>query len=338
MTVPASDTSTGVDAVFISWIKFHGRSEGLASVLGIDCVFVDGGAGSAPVRWFRQWKQTREILRTRKPRTIVLMQPPVPALWAVSPYVRRERVTLIGDLHTGFFTNPKWSWATKGALRTFARRGFAIVTGESLKARALADGCPAVVVHDEIRAVMPEHSDFDDQRLGQVAGNTFVLVPLAYANDEPLEAILEAAALRPSVQFVLTGRPPSSFSERAPSNVFFSGYASNSDYSRLVSHASAIAALTTRPETMQRAGYEALSAGKALLTSDMPILRDYFTAGTVFVAPDGPRLAAGVDAVVEGRARFESDMLELRSLKLAEQELAHQTLRSAFHRGAGVLR
>ena len=125
-----------------------------------------------------------------------------------------------------------------------------------------------------------------------------------FASDEPLEAVLEAASQLPDVHFYITGdtnRKPASFFANLPPNVTFTGFLPDGQYVGLLRAAQAVMALTTRDHTLQCGGFEAMSLGKPLITSDWPYLLELFARGTVYV----PNSADGIrDGIVRMRKRY----------------------------------
>lgn len=317
--------------MFISWIRYHGRSADLASALGMEAVFLDGGSGSTPRRYLRQWSATRRLVRAQKPADIIVMQPPIPALFAVLSTKEGRRAQVIGDLHTGALENPKWRWASGMLLRSLKRRGFAVVTNEALAERVAARGVRAVALHDLIPS-LPDGlgAEPDDSSLGDVLAERYILVPLAYANDEPVTALLQAAAADPSVTWVLTGKAPQTVRDAATPNVRFTGYVTNDDFQRLLRSAAAIAALTDREYTMQRAGYEALGAERPLITASTKTLSQYFGDAAVYMDGSAESIATAARAVLDRADELSSRMAALRVEKVSEQRSALESLRSSL--------
>lgn len=294
----------------ISWIGFHGRSQSLAKAIGGDAVF-HKTEGSVIRRYIRQHRETRETCRDRPDVPIVVMLPPLPALLSTLRS-RRYQGTVWADLHTGVFEDPRWRWARRYTLRLVRRHcAGALVTNESLASRARQAGIKDVVVLDDIIEPRP--------RIGRTRS---VVFPVTYANDEPIAAILAAASLVPEVRWVLTGKAPQAVRANAPANVVFPGFLGREDFVALMCNASAIGALTNRPFTMQRAGYEALELGAPLITSPTNDLRSYFGDAAVYSdSKNSPEsIAAGVRRLIANNDHFAAAMTDLRTEKLVEQE------------------
>lgn len=318
------------NCIMISWIDFHGRSAGIADSLSIQSFFFSGGDGGVLRRYRRQWSETRRLLKKTKGATkgatkAIVMMPPLPALLAVA---MSPKLRIAGDLHTGVFRDPKWKWALPLTLSVLKRRGIGIVTNSDLAEILDRKGVASVVLHDQITDdYIDDYQRFDSPELSDLDERDWILVPLAYAYDEPLSEILQAATFTPEIAWVLTGKAPQTYIDSAPSNVIFPGYISEEDYRRAVARSSAIAALTTDENTMQRAGYEAMSAGQALLTTPMKVLKEFFGAAPVYSSPTGVDLAAGARKVIRDAPLARKRMEIQRELRHREQSASLSYLR-----------
>ena len=318
--------------VFVSWVSGHGRSRGLAEALGLVEINIWlPGAGGLLGRYWRSWGETLRRLRAYDPGLVVVMQPPFPSFLAVVWFASRKHIPVGVDLHTGSFDNPKWRWALPWILRIMRPRDVAIVTNHELAKRVRKHGRRAVVCHDVIDPLwVDDESKFDSESLGQVSNEDFVLVPFAWDFDEPIAATLDAAAQLADVTWVITGRVPPEYADRIPANVVAPGFVSADDYRRLVARASVLCALTTSDFTMQQVGYEATSQGKALVTSDFGVLRDYHGSSAVYTRPDGTQLVNSVRTALDERKKLESAAIRRRSDHLGADSTAIGALQEAL--------
>ena len=308
--------------LFISWIGYHGRSAALAEELEAEAVFVatgrTGRVSSAPIRHAFQAINTVRILLRKRPRTIIVMAPPLPLValaWVVSKIMGSR---LIIDAHTGVFNDPKWAW-TMGIFLWFARRSMlTIVTNIQLVNELERAGVEATALHDPPSPVSPTSTEAS-AKSGQLVQDT-VVVPCSFSSDEPIEAVIAAAKRLPDATFYLTGSPPRRFTDnsgQAPTNVVFTGYLPQEEYENLLRAATMVISLTTREFTMQRAGYEALSYHRPLLTSNTRVLREYFSKGAVFTSPRPDDIHAGVLECLENQHSLANEMAMLHRQKLA---------------------
>ena len=76
----------------LGWVDFHERNEGLANELGGETAYPlwgrRGSAAVAVLRYVVQGAKTVAILARRRPRRIVVMVPPIPALAICTLYAR----------------------------------------------------------------------------------------------------------------------------------------------------------------------------------------------------------------------------------------------------------
>ncbi|NKS19984.1 glycosyltransferase [Rhodococcus hoagii] len=318
--------------MFISWIQHHGRSESLARELGIPAVFMSDGTSRKPLlaKYWRAARETRAALKRDNPDVIYLMLPPAPALLAVLMFKPRES-RLVVDLHTGYFSDPKWSWFTSIGLKLM-RKATVLVTNHPLQQKCAAHGVQAIVMHDVLRPAYNDDASRDD----------IVLCPLSYANDEPVSEIMEAARLCPNLDFVFTGNAPNSVREKAPSNVRFSGHVSAKEYQDLMAHSLLVVAMTNRDHTMQRAGYEALMAGKPQVTADFSVLRDYLGPAALYAHPESPEsISDQVLRIASDADQFRAAARHVLTDRMSEQAATLEVLRSLPRRplaGRGINR
>ncbi|WP_181319652.1 glycosyltransferase [Rhodococcus sp. OK519] len=262
--------------------------------------------------------ETREALNRYKPDVIYLMLPPAPALLAVLLF-KSKKSRLVADLHTGYFSDPKWSWFTKVGLRMM-RNATVLVTNQPLQEQCAAQGVRAIVMHDVLTR---GYADDDTSR------NDVILCPLSYANDEPVAEILEAARRCSGLDFVLTGTAPKSVQAQAPHNVRFSGHVSSAEYEDLMANSLLVVAMTNRDHTMQRAGYEALMAGKPQVTADFPVLRDYLGNSALYARPDSPdSLAEKIQTIASDADKYRTAARRVLMDRIAEQATTLAALRS----------
>ena len=139
-------------------------------------------------------------------------------------------------------------------------------------------------------------------------GRRRVLYVGVFGGDEPVEAVVGAAALLPDVDVAVTRDParcPAGLRERAPPNLHFVGYLGPEAYAAEFARAQAVVTLTTEPTSIMRSAYEAVYARRALVTSDWPALRTVFPYAH-HAANEPTALAAAIEeALTDGPAVLE---------------------------------
>jgi glycosyltransferase involved in cell wall biosynthesis len=276
------------------------------------------GPLSAPLRYVIQGPQTLWMLFQKRPRVVLVQSPPSFAVLFVALYCALTGSRYIIDAHSGAFqrgiwTRPKWLYdrITRGAALT-------LVTDEFFRSMIEQKGGRAMVLRDPVASAPLSPIQLQEQ-FSVTLVNTF-------ASDEPLETVLKAAAGLPEVRFSITGKRSRANPEllrQAPSNVVFTDFLPDEAYYKLLRSSHAVMSLTTRDHTLQCGACEALSLERPIITSDWPLLREYFSRGTVHVdnTVDGIRL--GIEMLKRDYSRYETEVVELRQMR--RQEWQRQT-------------
>lgn len=307
------DADIGRGMVLVWAPRYLGtRSAWLANQLGIaDVRFLAPtrarGLRAAPLKYPRQFVSTVLALARHRPRVVLVQSPPSMASWTVAVYAAFGGAAFVIDAHSDAFERQLWTrpvWLNRAVVR---RAAAAIVTTAHWAKRIEALGgqplvIPAVPTALEVGAPPPLDEGFN------------VAVVNTWAPDEPLEAVLEAAAQVPDATFHVTGNDArvADLRHPVPPNVRFTGFLPEPAYHGLLANAQAVMCLTTRDHTMQNGAAEAMYLGTPIITSHWQILRDYFSKGAEHVDNTPGGIAAGVRAVMRDTDRYHAEVRELR--------------------------
>jgi glycosyltransferase involved in cell wall biosynthesis len=319
-------------AAFIVWgPRFKGRrSIVLAEALGVPEVsFVARrwrrGLLGDPLKYPLQTWRTLRILVGQRPRVVLVQSPPTVATWIAAVYAALTGGSFIIDAHSDAFQRPRWTrplWLN----RLVARRALVtLVTDQHWAQRLDRWGARWMVVPD-VPTAYPAPVGATEAAPNQ-DGFT-VMVVNTWSGDEPIKAVIDAAAQLPELSFKVTG-PADARLQRLgslPSNVEFTGFLADADYYALMRRSQTVLCLTTRDHTMQRGACEALSLGRPIVTSDRELLRDYFEAGTVHVGSTAAAIRDGIREMVDNHDRYVAEIGELRARRVQEWESRRQEL------------
>lgn len=261
----------------------------------------------APFKYVLQAVRTLWVLFRDRPSAVHVQNPPFVCGLVVDVYRALTGARYVIEHHSAAFGRA-WDWALP-AQKLIARHAVTnIVTNEHWARLVRSWGAHALVMYDPFLE-LPEGAPFP------LSSGSNVAFVSTFAQDEPLEAVLDAAALLPDVHFYVTGdamRRPDAVAA-APPNVTFTGFLDpNREYLGLLRGVDAALVLTTRDHTLQLAGCEAISVGKPLITSDWPYLRELFAAGTVFVSPNAESVAHGVREALLRRGELAREIAPFR--------------------------
>ena len=322
---PARWLTGGV--VFLAWARHNGRTATLAADIGAEPVFIAvGRLGDRKTAVFRQLAQlarTAWFLARRRPRGVLVMAPPMVLVLLAVLYRWVTGARLIIDAHSAAVVLPRAGKPNRG-LRVLGRHADAVLVHNSGLLKYLS-GAPLKL----LVAPGPPFVRGGASPPGS-ATPTFVY-PCSWFSDEPIDAVVQAAALLPESVVKVTGRPrPERLGTTLPANVTLTGFLTAAEYDEMIASATAVLALTTRPDTMQRAGFEAMAYGRPLIASDMAVLRDYFPQGAIFTANDAASLAEAMRSIVGRERELAQQMLALRAQRLEEFAALRQQIRDAL--------
>lgn len=123
------------------------------------------------------------------------------------------------------------------------------------------------------------------------------VVICSYSRDEPVEVVLEAASKMPLINFYITGhisRASKNVINSLSDNVILTDYLPKKDYVALILGCSVVICLTLDNDTMQCGAHEAMELGRPIITSNWPVLQNYFSTGTIHIDNTAKSLIKGI--------------------------------------------
>ena len=316
----------------LGWVDYHTRNEGLAKELDGETAYPvwgpRGNAGVAVLRYLVQGLKTVAVLVRRRPRRLIVMVPPIPALAICTVYAKLTGAKMIGDVHTYPLVADVWRPFLPATAWLLKRVEGAIVTNEANADILRGFDVPILVMHDTPVLVPGREEPVDPDP----SSRSQIVVPASFDPDEPIEALLAAAATMPEVDFTITGRDNRGVTEAmtVPDNVTLSGYVSRADYEDLLRSATAVCSLTILDDCMQQAGYEAMAFGRPLVTSDSEVLREYFGPAAIYSDPDADSIASALKEAVARAPELQTSMVALGQQRVTEREADIVALQSAL--------
>ncbi|NOZ89374.1 MAG: glycosyltransferase family 4 protein [Crenarchaeota archaeon] len=309
-----------MDAVFVAWSRLSRRTRELAELLGMELVFIPRGPP-----YVGAWLETGRLLARLRPRLVAAQLPQGPLLLRLHLLRRRLGFRLVADVHSGFMVYK--SLGERLLNQPFRRllRGCDLVVSHNEPfTRLLLDyGVPGERVVTVYDPIPPRHPSPRRPRLPEVEPRRYILMPAAWAPDEPMEMLAEAWRLSrlagEGYRLVVTGdwrrRPRSADRLRRLEGVVLTGFLPAEEYAWLLDNAAAVLALTTKEYTVLSALWEAVAYRRPALVSATRTLESLVGVGYPCLAPMEPHgLAetmrgcldpAAAEAAVEAYARLE---------------------------------
>ena len=325
----------------VAWAPYSRRSEMFARELGgqLRCVhhLRFQSPPHAPVRYPMQALSTLRWLFSERPGAVHVQNPPFVCGLTVALYCWLARSCYVVEHHSAAFGHI-WDWARPFQKLVVRRAVTNIVTdghwGDVVRSwGGRRSPAHALVMHDAFLD-LPEGKPF------AVGPGRSIAFAGTFADDEPLDAVFDAARLVPEVRFYVTGdkaKAPPVLIAQAPPNVTFTGFLDvNGEYLGLLRAVDAVMVLTTRDHTLQLAGCEAIAVGTPLITSDWPYLRELFSTAAVYVAPTAEGIRDGVVEAMRRLPDLRREAMEVRREQRARWRVQMARLRALVDAAMGV--
>jgi glycosyltransferase involved in cell wall biosynthesis len=300
---------------FIAWAEDCGRAHEVARALG-------GEARTfyqlrivwkplVPVRYLMNAINTCRYLLSRRPRAVIVTNPPIfPGLIALL-YCTVTKAPLLLDSHPSAFGAAPMAKQVAGVHAWLARQAATtMVTVPELAEIVTSWGGRADIVHEAppARRAAPATP---------LSGRPRILYIGRFAGDEPTAEVVEAARLVPEADVLITGdvrKCPAPLVKSAPANVIFTGFLEGDDYDRALEQADVIMVLTRHPLAVNRGACEAVYFERPLIISDLPAMTPLFPYA-ISVSNGSAGIARGIQLAIERHPELVSACPQARALQ-----------------------
>lgn len=317
--------------VWVSW-ETQRRTVELARKLGCDLHIVDiGGLRRYPVSIFK----TLFILRRAHPDLLFVQNPSMILATISCMYKCLRRVNVVVDRHSTFFLhNKNWTLASTIIFKllnyfTIKSADLTIVTNEYLSMIVKRMKGNPFVLPD----MVPE---LKATRIVPLNGEYNIFLIASFNTDEPIEEVLEAMKKidRYNIHLYVSGnhrKLKETTRKQAPCNVTFTGFLSEQEFINMLFSVDVVMVLTTADYCMLCGCYEAVSAGKPLITSQKSVLVDYFE-GACFVDNTTEGILKGIEEVMDNLGKYQRKTVALREKLMSQWPLLFNNLEELLDR------
>jgi glycosyltransferase involved in cell wall biosynthesis len=305
--------------VWITW-ETQRRSIELARKFGCELFVIES---KGVLRYPKCIVRTLSVLRSTKPNILFVQNPSMILATVASLYKLIKQVPVVIDRHTTFRLNKKNGITPRVILFKLLHRftvrlaDLTIVTNDFLaNIVGRLKGRPFVLPD-----MLPKL-----RQTGTVPlkGRHNILLISSFGKDEPIKEVIEAMKLvnQEDTYLYITGnyrKLDESTYKEAPPNVVFTGFLEEREFINILFSVDAIMVLTTSDYTMLCGCYEAVSAGKPLITSNKDVLRDYFKEA-IFV-DNGPKdICNAIREIIRNVDLYNDRMSSMRERLVSEWE------------------
>jgi hypothetical protein len=302
--------------LFIAWVPFQRRSVSMQRYFGYELTFLSFSFKNRrlrPVEYlYKSWRSLLLFLHQR-PEVIWVQLPPTPLLHLAHLYkvLCDRQVKIIADCHNATF-RPPWI-GFPGGVELLNRCDLILVHNDWVKQQAMELGVtgeglrvledPPVVVESGI----PNQDIFP---------HPWILCPCSFNQDEPIQAVLDAARLAPEITFVLTGNSARAKGihdlSNLPPNVKLVGFLPTAELDSLLRSTDAVLGLTKLEGIQLSAANEAVGAKKPMVISNTNVLKELFYKGAIYVDSSVPKsIAQGCQTALLQKETLTQDVGEL---------------------------
>lgn len=261
-------------------------------------------------------RETWNIYRRERP-TVVFCQNPSLVLALFTVIVKRFfQFNVVVDAHNaGIFPAEGRSLLLR-RLSAFIQRSadLTIVTNDALKRHVEANGGRGFVLQDKI----PEIPTMTPVKL---KGDINLLFICTYAEDEPYEAVFEAARrIDQKVCIYVTGnyRKRNIDPSLLPENVVLLGHVPEKQYLEMLNSVDATIDLTTRENCLVCGAYETVAVERPMILSDTMALRGYFSLGAVYADNTIDGFVGAINEFVGKKALLAEGVKQLKAKRQTE--------------------
>lgn len=303
------------EVIWVTW-EDHRRSRELADAFDAN-YFALLDKRSRYSRYFSLALRTIKLLREERPDTVFCQNPSI-VLTALLCFMKRLfGYYLIVDRHTNFkfntFKSKKPTWLLFHALSRYTVKtaDLTIVTNIYLKELVECWGGKGFVLQDRLPVL--DHSGH--RRLEGKYNFAFICT---FSDDEPYEDIVSLANdISSDIHIYITGNFKKwekymSGSVEIPTNVHLEGFLAEESYQVLINSVDALIVLTDSDYTLNCGAYEGVVLGKALVLSDTPTIRSYFSKGAVYTDFDKASIAGSIESAVLNLKQLISEVEDLK--------------------------
>ncbi|WP_083260291.1 glycosyltransferase [Marinobacter sp. X15-166B] len=276
----------------ICWITWedHRRSKELAKALCAQYFYIKS-TNKFVLRHLVNSIKTVKVLYIKRSSIIIVQNPSriLACLAALLKFVFGYK--LVVDRHTNFRLGKRFSinpaiWFVVACSEISIKLAdLTIVTNNYLKEHVEKKGGRSFILADKI----PEFNSVQYPGYAFKKGRINILYICTYSNDEPYREVIECGRLlEKDCKVFITGNYNKAGLDKdaIPGNVILTGFVNDDAYINLLNSVDIIMVLTSAEWCLVCGGYEAMSVGKPLITSNTIALREFYGTSVVITDHD----------------------------------------------------
>ena len=287
-------------SVVLSWSKYHRRNEVLAPLLDAEKVYFPACFKKKwlrPIDYLLLFLKTVMYLRKARPDVVIAQCPQ--SFIGLAAYV--ARVPFVIDAH-----NATWQsfWHRVPGTRFLLRKAMAVIVHNAEMLAVARERDPKahyVVISDPLERIVSNVPRKKQQ----------VMLICSFADDEPVDVLVELIRIMPEWDFVITGsisRIPSGLRQELEGlpNLTLTGFLSEQEYNEVLCSSACAVVLTTREGCQPCGACEAVSSDTPLVLSKNALTDQMFAGASSRVDHDPEAISRAIETVVEESFDFKT--------------------------------
>ena len=265
----------------LTWGRMVRRSLSLAGCLNAHEVHLQPRFSNKYLKVFNYMASFYDTLRVCKGgyEYVILVMPPVFSLYAVLLYisVSKSDMKIVVDMHNGMLRSEWRNWPFFNYLLS---KVDVVISHNAVVKKAIDEqfNVDSFVLTDPVMNPEDILRDVPNTDAYLREGLINVIVPLSYADDEPIDQVVGAAQkLKGKVNFVFTGRPKGKYLHSNLSEIVtLTGYVEDDVFYQLMRDSDLVLCLTHNTDIQMCALIESISLKKKFICSNNDVNRLYF--------------------------------------------------------------
>ena len=302
--------------IFIAWNAYHARNESISKMMDINSYHIgkrERNIFISALSFIPKSFKTIAVLIKEKPDIIIITNNAwvLPALSII--YCKINGIKLIFDTHSRGISS-KWIKYPDFLRKYFVKKSHVNIVTNVKHANIVRKwGGRPFVFPDPPMDMTTEKSE------NYVVSNKINICYISsYSEDEPYEEVINSVIGLSQVTLYVTGNFKKAKKKLIKSkNIVHTGFLKRAQYVDLLKKSDIIMVLTTRDNTFQCGGNEALSLEKPLITSNTEFLKRYFGENAVYVNPNNSNsIRKGIIYAIKNKNKYEQKISKLREKKI----------------------
>ncbi|MAI63399.1 MAG: hypothetical protein CL600_00715 [Alteromonas sp.] len=297
------------DMIWITW-EYQVRNRNLSKAINVPLYEIIHETKTTTGRYIKSSIATLQLIKRQRPQVVFHQSPSIVLAFLLALLKPFFGYKIVVDVHNAGIKPAEGKYGLLNAFAKFSllRANLLIIHNEAVRKLIPCDDSRIFILPDPLPSTCP----MDKTTINK---NEFVniLFICRWSADEPYEEVFKAARLlfdiKPNVRILITGKIPKHIQTlELPENIQLLGFVETEEYNRRLVTAHGALALTTRTDSLNCAGYEAMACEVPMILSDSQVLRDFFSRGYIYTQNTATDIASNIQRLIAQRDELKEEI------------------------------